>query len=156
MSARLYFVVEGQTEETFVNTVLREHLASRRVWTSVHCVTTNRRLGRRGRGGMSDYADLRRDLVNWMRQEQRRRDVRFTTMIDLYGLPDNFPEIVESRRKRDPYERVRFLEKALAQDISDYRFISWLMMGKKPALLKESSTRFPNMRVANSRQGRWL
>lgn len=126
MSVRLNFIVEGQTEETFVNTVLKEHLAAYDVWASVHCITTNRRLGRRGRGSMSDYVDLRRDLVNWMRQEQSKQDVRFTTMIDLYGLPHNFPGTDGSRKRSDPYERVRFLENALAQDIPDHRFIPYL------------------------------
>lgn len=42
MDTRLNFVVEGQTEETFVNQVMRPHLADRRIWAYV-----DRRAGHR-------------------------------------------------------------------------------------------------------------
>lgn len=152
---RLNFVVEGQTEETFVNTVLKEHLAAYNVWTSVHCITTNPRLGRRGRGGISSYMDLQRDLVNWTRQEKGNQDVRFTTMVDLYRLPATFPEIENSRKIRDPYERVQFLENALAEDISDHRFIPYLQLYEFETLLlsdpSQLLTLFPNRQDAIAR-----
>ena len=43
MSVRLYSIVEGQTEETFVNQVLKPHLATQSIWASATCVTTRRK-----------------------------------------------------------------------------------------------------------------
>ena len=40
---RLHFIVEGQTEETFVNQVLKPHLGNRYVWADARCVQTSRR-----------------------------------------------------------------------------------------------------------------
>lgn len=83
MSARLHFVVEGQTEETFVNRVLRPHLADHDVWVDAHRITTKRRGGRPHRGGLVEYNHLRKDLLHGMRQDSHQ-DSWFTTMVDLY------------------------------------------------------------------------
>ena len=82
---RLHFVVEGQTEEEFVNSVIRPHLASRAIWADVRCVETGRRRGRIFRGGMLNYAKAKGDVVRWMK-EDRQPDAYFTTMFDLYTL----------------------------------------------------------------------
>ena len=42
MSLRLNFIVEGQTEERFVNRVLRDHFADQSIVAVAHCVTTRR------------------------------------------------------------------------------------------------------------------
>ena len=42
MAARLHFVVEGQTEETFVNQTLVPHLAHMSIVSDARCVATNR------------------------------------------------------------------------------------------------------------------
>ena len=42
MCLRLNFIVEGQTEERFVNTVLRDHFADQSIVAVAHCVTTRR------------------------------------------------------------------------------------------------------------------
>jgi hypothetical protein len=62
-----------------------------------------------------------------MRQE-KAGDVRFTTMIDLYRLPDDFPSYGNCRRNVDPYLRVRCLEEALQSDISDRRLIPYIQL----------------------------
>jgi len=56
MSVRLHFVVEGQTEETFVNRTIIPHLASYSVWGDVRCVMTGRKRGILHRGGLASYA----------------------------------------------------------------------------------------------------
>ena len=44
-------------------------------------------------------------------------------MFDVYGLPTNFPGYGDAKQKSDPYGRVKVLEDALGEDISDRRFI---------------------------------
>jgi hypothetical protein len=48
---RLHFVVEGQTEEAFVNSVLADHLGCANVFADVRCVETSRQGARIFRGG---------------------------------------------------------------------------------------------------------
>ena len=131
---RLHFVVEGQTEETFVNRILKPHLGDRYVWVDARCVLTSRRGGVKHRGGFRNYAQPRRDILSWLREDQND-DARFTTAFDLYGLPADFPGYEEAQRSSDPYDKVKILEAALLNDIGDWRFIPYLQLHEFEALL---------------------
>lgn len=80
---RLYVVVEGQTEESFVRNVLAEVL-----WASnVHPMPIL--LGTPGhKGGRTNYARVKRDVVVLLKQD---RGAYCSTMVDLYGLGSGFP-----------------------------------------------------------------
>ncbi|MDR3717498.1 MAG: DUF4276 family protein [Bryobacteraceae bacterium] len=131
---RLNIVVEGQTEETFAEELLGDDLGSRGVIVAAHRITTSRGAGRVFRGGFVTYSHLRRDLDRWRRQEQAA-DVRFSTMVDLYKLPSDFPGFQESRLERDPIRRAELLESAFADDIGDRRFIPYIQVHEFEALL---------------------
>ena len=141
MAVRLHFIVEGQTEETFVNRALRPHLANLSIWVRARCVMTSRRRGVRHRGGIGNYAQAKRDINAWMMEDQNP-DARFTTMFDLYGLPADFPGYEDAARRPDPYERVSTLEDALSQGISDSRFIPYLQLHEFEALLLSDPQKF--------------
>ncbi len=136
MSIRLHFIVEGQTEETFVNQTLRPHLAKLCIWADARCVMTSRKRGIKHRGGISSYAKVKKDIHAWIRDDQNP-DARFTTMFDLYGLPADFPSHGDTMRPLDPYRRVKILEDALRDDISDLRrrFIPYFQVHEFEALL---------------------
>ena len=87
---RLHLVVEGQTEEAFVKRVLRDHLGAWDIVTDVRCVQTGRKRGKTYRGGVRMYSQVRNDLLRWMKEDQNP-EARFTTMLDLYALPRDFP-----------------------------------------------------------------
>lgn len=134
MYVRLYIIVEGQTEETFVNQILKPHLAPFSVGVSARVVTTRKERGTKYRGGLSTYSKARRDITLWTKQD-RNTDVRFTTMFDLYGLPTDFPGYNAAAVQNDPYQRVEALEDALGKDISDRRFIPYIQLHEFEALL---------------------
>jgi hypothetical protein len=117
------------------------HLGAFDVFTDVRCVETSR--DRRGihRGGMLDYRRAKRDLTFWMR-EDRRPDAFFTTMFDLYALPDDFPGFNAGRGDRDPYRRVQTMETAFANDIAHQRFVPYLQLHEFEALLLADPTCF--------------
>ena len=134
MGIRLNFTVEGQTEEDFVNQTLKSHLADRSVWVSVRCVLTGRERGKDYRGGMTTYARARYDIIQWMLEDQNP-DVRFTTMFDLYALPNDFPGYEDSKSVQDPYKRVAILEEAMREDLGDWRFIPYIQLHEFETLL---------------------
>ncbi len=134
MAVRLHFIVEGQTEETFVNQVLRPHLATFSILCSARCVMTSRKRGVKHRGGITNYYLPRKDINTWMR-EDKNPDVRFTTMFDLYSLPQDFPGYGDAATLSDAYGRVRVLEDALSEDISDRRFVPYIQLHEFEALL---------------------
>ena len=134
MSIRLNFIVEGQTEEAFVKRILSPYLAGFEVWVQARCVLTSRRRNIKHRGGIENYEKARNDINAWIR-EDRNSDVRFTTMFDVYGLPTNFPGYKDAKQTSDPYGRVKVLEDALGEDISDRRFIPHFQLHEFEALL---------------------
>ena len=141
MAIRLHFIVEGQTEETFVNQTLHPYLATLRIWTKARCVMTSRKGGFAYRGGIGQYAQAKKDINAWI-SEDRNPDARFTTMFDLYGLPTDFPAYQDALREHDPYDRVRTLECALREDISDQRFIPYIQLYEFEALLFSDPQKF--------------
>lgn len=146
MYVRLNFIVEGQTEETFVNQTLKPHLSRFSVGVSARVVTTSKQRGAMYRGGLSSYAKARRDITLWTKQD-RNADVRFTTMFDLYGLPTDFPGYSTAAHD-DPYQRVAALEDALGKDISDRRFVPYIQLHEFEALIlsdpQELDSQFDN------------
>ena len=137
MYLRLHFIVEGQTEERFVNTVLRDHFADQSIVAVAHCVTTRRERRTehlRHRGGLATYKHARDDIHRWV-QEDSNRNARFTTMFDLYGLPTDFPRYADAAEVSDPYARVEILGTAMREAIGDRRFIPYIQLHEFEALL---------------------
>jgi len=131
---RLHVVAEGQTEEAFVNQVLKKHLSRFRVYVDVRCVETSRKRGRVFRGGVLNYDQVKRDVSLWI-SEDRKRDARFTTMLDLYALPESFPGFEAARNLVNPMDRVQQLETAFERDLNHPRFIPYLQLYEFEALL---------------------
>lgn len=132
---RLHITAEGQTEESFVNNTLKQHLASHGVYADVRRVLTGKKHGKLYRGGMTNYAKAKNDIVRWLKEEQGNGDVAFTTMFDLYALPEDFPGFAEAKRLNNPYQKVAAIEEAFARDIDDYRFIPYIQLHEFEALL---------------------
>ena len=110
----LHVTVEGQTEETFVNNLIRPHLRDQfGLAVEARLVMTSRSKNRRG--GMTTYERTKGDILRWMNQ-YRGRDHHFTTMFDLYALPADFPGYEQAKRRLNVFERVQFLESSLLQD----------------------------------------
>jgi hypothetical protein len=139
---RLHIVVEGQTEETFVRDLLAPELAARATVVDVHRITTGRKKGVPHRGGFVAYDHLRNDLSLWIKQERRRPEARFTTMIDLYGLPQDFPGKLECQRIQDPLQKVAALEARILNDLNDPRLVPYIQLHEFEALLFSSPDAF--------------
>ena len=141
---RLHMVVEGQTEETFVNRVLSHHLGQYDILVDARQVETSRRHTRIYRGGFDrsrGYQQARKDLALWM-QEDQNADAHFTTMFDLYALPTDFPDYDRSTCCATPYERVAVLEKALEREVEHPRFIAYIQLHEFETLLLADPAKF--------------
>jgi hypothetical protein len=122
----LYILVEGPTEEAFVNLTLGPHLLKFSVHAIPIIVTSSRdpRTGEKSRGGGS-WKRWVKDLHCLVGQHSRR-DARFTTLFDFYGLPRDFPERKAHLACADTVQCVRSLEQAMANIVADRRFIPYL------------------------------
>ena len=132
---RLHITAEGQTEESFVNKTLKQHLAQFGVYADVRCVLTGKKKAKTFRGGMTTYEKAKKDISRWLREETSNTDVAFTTMFDFYALPEEFPGYQDALLLPDPYEKVAKIEQAFAADIADLRFIPYIQLHEFETLL---------------------
>jgi hypothetical protein len=120
---RLYIIVEGRTEEIIANRMLVPHLSARGVYPSVH-----------SEGGGSTWARWRKHIARWMRHD-RKPEARFTTMFDLYALPEDFPGNAAHTTVSDTTHRVELLEQAMLDDLGDRRMVPYLQRHEVEALV---------------------
>ena len=106
---RLHITAEGQTEESFVNKTLKQHLSQFGVYADVRCVLTGKKKAKTFRGGMTTYEKAKKDISRWLREETSNTDVAFTTMFDFYALPEDFPgSYTHMEEEPPPSKRVMF------------------------------------------------
>src|SRR6476661_3288523 len=133
---RLHIIAEGQTEEEFVKTILAEHLADFNVITDVHCVTTKRTKTQVHRGGLGSYQQPKKDTLLWLKQE-KGNDVRFTTMLDLYALPNDFPQFDEGK----------LIDRFPEYDESVQELVTICKKYDSPELINDGETTAPSKRI---------
>jgi hypothetical protein len=129
----LYVVVEGQTEQTFVDTVLGPHLLSKGIVAHAPLVQ-RRRSGVIYRGGVTNFPPVGNTIPNLTRQHTRP-GVYFSSMLDLDKYPTDAPGWDDAKSMSPPRRRAEHLETALSGHISDHRFIPYIQVHEFEALL---------------------
>ena len=131
---RVHVLVEGQTEETFANRILRPHFLEMEIYLYPRLV------GKPGhRGGIGEYPRARRDILTTLKQDTC---ALCTTMFDYYGMPRSWPGRETAGRKSFA-EKAVTVEQAVLADISAelgegpdfWRFIPYVQMHEFEALL---------------------
>jgi hypothetical protein len=126
--SRVYVIVEGQTEESFVNGPLAEVLWSRAVYVTPIIL-----------GGRTGYARGKKDILKQLKQDQGSY---CTTMIDYYGLGPGFPGTPVPPQLQS-VQKVEHIERAVRDDICgqirefrpEVRFIPYLSLHEYEGLL---------------------
>ncbi|MEM7536891.1 MAG: DUF4276 family protein [Chloroflexota bacterium] len=136
---RLHFIVEGASEEEFVDLMLIPHLAAMNIFADVRMVYTNWQL--QAKGGVTTYARARNDIRQWMCSDPNP-DSFFTTMFDLYGLPTDFPNYEAAKANSDPYRQVELLEAGIHDDFSSPKLIPYIQLHEFEALLLSDASQF--------------
>lgn len=127
---RLYLLVEGQTEETFVRELLAPNYARNGLYITPIIVRTSPG----HKGGVTGYGKVKPQLSRLCRQD---RHASVSTLFDLYGLPGNFPgkSAAGFPANGTGEQKAVFLEARLAEDINEPNFIPYLMVHEFEALL---------------------
>ena len=131
---RVLVYVEGQTEETFVRDVLSPYLWQRCEVLLIPTLARTKRTksGRTFKGGIVSYhRQVRKDILKLLGDSDA---VLVTTMLDYYGLPDDFPG-GDTLPDGFPYDRVRHLEEAFKKDIGYRHFLPFLVLHEFEALV---------------------
>ncbi len=133
LATRLNLLAEGETEAVFAREILFPWLHQFEV------VPVVRDFG--GWGPTKRFARLQRFLTAWVR-EDRDPQARFTTMIDLYGLPHDFPGRQDCSQVTDSFLRADCLQKALQAALNEVRFVPYIQVHEFEALLFSDPERF--------------
>lgn len=132
---RIYVFCEGQTEETFVNMVLSEHYCNLNIYLTPIVLHTSRT----GRGGATSYGKIRRQVDRMCRQDN---SAWVTTLLDYYGLPNDFPGMTNLPAVANPIEKARFVQQSFEEDIAQNNFIANLIIHEFEGLLFSSPEAF--------------
>ena len=121
---QVLILVEGYTEERFVKTVLAPYLLDLQINMIPTIITTRRVMaGSNYKGGLLSFAQLERELRFLFHSSNT---MLFTTFIDYYGLPPDFPGL--DTAISDPYQRVEYIEKEFGEALGNSRFLPFVML----------------------------
>lgn len=134
---RLFIVVEGQSEQEFVNSILRPYFYLHGVFFVVPILI---RTSRVGRGGFVNYIHLK-NTVNALLKENGN-DVIITTFVDFFRIPNNLPNYAKCINLKNNSERCSKLEEFIDIDINDNRFSSYIQLHEFEALLFSNNKGF--------------
>ncbi len=105
---RILVIVEGDTEEAFVNVLLQPYFIARNI--SISCFKI-----KHSKGGMSKYSHFKKDIIKTVYES----NVILTSLIDYYALPSDFPGFEQSKTIVDKASRLTYLENAIKEDIEE-------------------------------------
>lgn len=130
----LHVLCEGQTELRFASKVLSSYLVLKGIIVLPQLLITNRK--KNVRGGILSYQQAKRDLSYMIKGnvDNENESHYFTTMFDLYALPDDFPGYEDASKLRN-YNQVAAIETAFGKDINHFKFIPYIQLHEFEALV---------------------
>ena len=135
----LNIIVEGTSEEVFVNDVLVKHFAAFNIFVSTRKIKTgwNRQNNKPSKGGLLKYIQFRNDVLRWIESDRNQPKFWYTSMLDLYAFPKDeaSPYTKSIQSISDPYLKIIALETAIAKDISHPQFIPYIQLHEFEAFL---------------------
>lgn len=133
---RLYIIVEGQTEQEFINSVLAPYLLGYKIYTVTPILI---RTSKTGRGGFVNYEHLKNDAKRLL--SSTKTDFVVTMFVDFFRIPQ-IPHPERWSIITDPLSKIDEMEKCIGQDINDRRFIPYIQLHEFESLLFSSNKGF--------------
>ena len=133
---RLYIIVEGQTEQEFVNSLIAPYLQQHGVYRVTPVLS---RTSKTGRGGFVNYEHLKNDAKKLL--YSKKTDFVVSTFVDFFRIPE-VPKKERWEKKATHIEQVKEMEQCIAEDINDSRFIPYIQLHEFEALLFSSNKGF--------------
>lgn len=152
-------IVEGNTEEAFVNDVLVKYFAPLNIFISARKIRTgwDKLNNKPKKGGLLKYSLFRNDVLRWIESDRNQPQFWYSSMLDLYAFPidDMSPYKENIQSISDPYKRISRLEAAIAHDINHPKFIPYVQLHEFESLLLVNPdkliTMYPNEQTGINR-----
>ncbi len=132
----VYIIAEGQTEEQFINEILRPYFFRFNIY-DVRAILMETSPGYKG--GDVTYNRYKYNIQLLLKQES---NIIVTSLIDYYKLDTGFPNYNESQIIQDKFMKLDSLEEAIGNDISNPRFIPYIQLHEFEGLLFSSMEGF--------------
>jgi hypothetical protein len=142
-------IVEGSSEEAFVNDVLVKYFASLNIFVSARKIKTgwDKLNNKPSKGGLLKYIKFRNDVLRWIQSDRNQSGYWYTSMIDLYAFPkdDLSPYTTNIQSISDPYRKIEALESAIFKDINHPHFIPYVQLHEFEAFILVDPDRLLSM-----------
>lgn len=133
---RIYIIVEGQTEQEFVKSMIAPYLQQSGIYSVTPVLI---RTSKSGRGGFVNYEHLKNDAVKLLRSQ--KDDFIVSMFVDFFRIPE-IPQKEKWEQMTNHKEQVEEMEKCIKDDIKDRRFIPYIQLHEFEALLFSSNKGF--------------
>ncbi len=155
----LNLIVEGSSEEAFVNDVLAGHFAQLNIFVSARKIRTgwDKFNNKPSKGGLLKYIQFHNDVLRWIQSDRNQTNSWYSSMIDLYAFPKDklSPYSEEIQKINNPYQKVNALETAIAKNIDHIHFIPYVQLHEFESFLMVEPDRliamFPDKQSAIQR-----
>ena len=137
MIRTIYIVVEGDTEEEFVDNLVRPHFVSAHSFYDV--IAIKLRTSPKHKGGNMSFDRFKHNVNLLLKRET---DVVVTSLIDFYKLKTDFPQYEAAKKQNQAEQQVDFLKRACAEVINHDRFVPYIQLHEFEALLFSSKKGF--------------
>src|SRR5690554_4804226 len=146
MIRAIYIICEGQTEEEFVNKILRPYFSDYQIYDVRPILMST---SKNQKGGDIKFDRLKSNIDKLLLRE---KDVLITTFIDFFRLKNDFPKFEEAQKYQNNNEKTTFLEQSLAEAINSNRFIPYIQLHEFEGLLfaaKDGFEFLPDLKQTN-------
>lgn len=134
---RLLVLVEGETEETFINDALAPYLYGTNQFTGVSTRLLGNPSRRSRRGGIVAWSSAKRDILRHLRED---REVMIALLVDYYGLPQRRSVAWPGRAASTGADSVEAavqhcIRRLMGEGFHEDRFVPCVMMHEFEAML---------------------
>ncbi len=128
-------IVEGKTEQLFIQTILGPWLAQRNIYMTPIIISKPGQ-----KGGDVKFARAKNDIELHLKQ---RSDTFLTLFVDYYAIKSDWPGLDEAKKQITPFDKAREINTATKNRVnalfsdyhSDRRFIPYIAMHEFEAML---------------------
>lgn len=128
---KLLIIAEGQTEEKFIKELIIPYFNAKKIYNVDVTILPNKTLasGVRFKGGAVTF----KNVTTYAKKLLQSGYV--TTLLDYYGIDKNFDGYEESKKTSNIKDKKETLEKKLALEINNKKFIPYIQMYEFEGLL---------------------
>lgn len=137
---RLDIIVEGPSEREFISQSLAPYLEREGVILSYDVSPIVIHTKPNFRGGMTKYSQLKADILQSL--SSSNSDMVVSMMIDFFRLPANVPRPDNYSELASDSEKIYAIERSIAEDINDNRFIPYIQLHEFESFLFANKTGF--------------